>query len=784
VRDLLEKFAVSFPNDVLQKVEEDGEVRYSLRVSGKDELNSALNEAAKDVGDEVIPAVFRRIANDKFSDWNLFADVSETKTGWSEYKFLWRGGHRHVRLFWNWDYEYVNPDQQPNDSELFEFDIFINSAEQDNDLDESGVGVPKAIWQTAELQSDEIDTIRRLYILLNDTDLKDQFGEQVRAAGHKHIAAVEKIWNRIFLKDAAFVVDGKEYRFTDDTTNSDTVSEALSSILSPVLEEYYPEHPIFISPLGMEEVSTLVNELFSGARGNVAAVQGLARNFALPLGLVSKQDEDYRLEGEKKLSKLPLVNELLDFLEKGDGASVTLRTVYKQLKRRPYGLVQEAQHLILAALVARRKIEFVTTRGDRINHHSLDLKIDWNDIDGIAKPESVDFNYEKLIHWAEILSPLEGVESLEKADERRKVREALSSWQENWLSSRVMEGFSELPDEILNTSIWYISVRVEKAFGEVSNIIQSVLDEQVQLDAGLQRIADTFLESEDEFNKCKNDLTKLEDFIEGAKKRENIWSYLAICDLTNDKEIEAKREDLLRLIDETYAFPDSKTNLEMQDLWEEFHAAYTEHFVVRHNAIMNSRQLKKEFDQIQKSDEWWEFESLSKLPIFKELHWKKTQKLLKQFHSLECYFDVRENLEMQPFCSCAFNLAQMGELAKLAKSFAQAMKSGRLAYRKTLHLMNAFVAEIIEENVLLKQDKKLKVEAEKLVAILTADESESLLSNDQLSILHLVLDENFQSTTIEVALPKQNKIFTSEELRESLNAWVDELPNDSVLLKV
>jgi hypothetical protein len=58
-------------------------------------------------------------------------------------------------------------------------------------------------------------------------------------------------------------------------------------------------------------------------------------------------------------------------------------------KQPPFGLAREAQHLILTALVAQRRIEFVTTKGDRINRRSLDLKIIWDDIEGVTKPSSV-----------------------------------------------------------------------------------------------------------------------------------------------------------------------------------------------------------------------------------------------------------------------------------------------------------------------------------------------------------------------------------------------------------
>jgi hypothetical protein len=70
------------------------------------------------------------------------------------------------------------------------------------------------------------------------------------------------------------------------------------------------------------------------------------------------------------------------------------------LKKSPHGFVREAQHLILTALVAQRKIEFVTSKGDRINRRSLDLKIIWDDIEGVAKPVGTVYSAARLTDWA------------------------------------------------------------------------------------------------------------------------------------------------------------------------------------------------------------------------------------------------------------------------------------------------------------------------------------------------------------------------------------------------
>ena len=782
IGDLLAKYAEAFPDDILRKSVDGGDVRYSFVVEAKDDLAAALEESVSEVDDSLIPDILRRIASNRISDWSLSSDTGNEQVNSSEHRFLWRGGYRNSRLFWNWSDEFAEPFEDASNSGVVDLDILITKF--DASVEAEGTEVDRVIWQTAELSPEEIVALKRFSVLISDDKLRADYSEQVKVATHKNLIEAEKVWERIFLKDAKLLVDGKEYEVVEDACDKQAVSDLFSAMFEPIFDDQYPEHPVFDKPLEMEDVSEIVSGLFCGTQGSVAEVQKLAATHAFPLGLVRKSGEEFVLKSDEEISKLPLAKGLLELVGAEKDTTVSLREIYAEWKQKPFGLVREAQHLVLAALVANRLIEFVTARGDRINHRSLDLQIIWNDIVGVAEPQLVDFDGENLIRWAQYLVPIESVKTLNTSAERSEVKVALSTWLGNWEISNVLERFDSVPDEVLNTKIWYIFTKVGKAFGVVANTIKLILEDKIELEDGLQRIADTFFDSEREFNQCEKDLVTLTDFIDGADMRAKIWSYLAICDLTKDKTIEESRSELLCLIDETYESPSAEKNLEMEDLWQKFHAAYVEHFTVRHNAIMNSRQLKREFEEIQKSDEWWEFESLSKLPIFKDLHWKRTRKILRQFRALECGFDLKENLNLQPFCACAFNLAQMTELAKLSKTLSKTMKTGRKSYRNTLYLMNKAVTKSMLGNANVKEDKGLKAEAVKLVKVLENSGSEKLLSHDQLSILHLALNAENQSATVQISFPSENKLYTSEELRESLNAWVDDLPNDSILLKV
>ncbi len=782
-KELLQKFADVFPEDVWVKDDGTNETHFGIKVSGKDDLNTALEEASRNISLDVVPQILRRLAKDKYFDWKLFAEVEAEAADSMESTFLWRGGLRHAEINWNWNGDFSQRKDSTSDGSKFDAEIFINGWNVINSDTGDKTGSCKVSWNTAKLTGEEIATIQRLYILLYDTSLKEQFAEQVRSAGHTHMVSASKIFDRAFFLDASVLVNGEKLDIPLDILEKTSVSEVISGSLSEHFDRQYPEHPHFEKQLGMGEVASLVNDFFSGAKRNIPETQRLAEVFAFPLGLVKDVANEYVSLGEDEIADLPLTRDLLSFINDSDKETVALEDIYHILNEKPLGLVTEAQRLILGFLVAQRRIEFVTSKGDRINHRSLDLKIIWDDIVGVAKPSGVHFDYALLTDWARAITKNESIEDFNGVNGREGVIEELSEWVGKWEQLGTIEKFNKLPDDILNTRIWQVSVRVEKSFGTVAKTIRSIAEESVTLEDGLQRIAETFFDSAEELFARTDDLRKLEDFIDGASKRKQIWSYLAICESTQDESIEKFRANLVRLIDESYNMPSFEHNQQVQETWEIFREKYSEHFAIRHNAIMNSQQLKQEFDNIVKGDEWWEFECLSKLPIFKKTHWQKAETIMKRFRALECNFDVRENLKSHPFCACSFSLQKMGELAKLSHSLLQTITIARRSYRKTLFMINDFISTLVSEVLENDKDQVLKKEAEQLIRNLKDEKSEAFTST-QLSILYSAMYLLPSSTSIEISFPSDSGLFTSEELRSRINVWLDDLPNEPILLKI
>lgn len=783
VEDLLENFAVALPDSVRRKTETDRETRFSLRVSGKDNLNDILTETASGVASDAVEKILRRFTRERFPDWAASSEDDAAKEAATDCQATWRGGHRRGRIAWtrqgDEDFSIAG-----NAADFLDWEIIITNSARDSRAETENYPIPTAVWQTAGLRADEDETLRRYHILLTDANLIENFGEQVRAAGHTHHAAVEKIWNRIFLEDAALLIDGSPHAFTEHARAARSLSELFTEMLPPLFEARYPQHPVFARPLGMGEVAQLISELFSGAKPLLPEVQDLARAFAAPLGLVALHGGNYILDSDEKRPSQPFVDEILSLVGKSKDETVALKIIYGELKKPPLGLVREAVQIILAALVAQRRLEFVTSKGDRINRRSLDLQIIWDDIAGVAAPLTVLYGSAKLTDWARILTAAQDFRTIDDPADREKIKLALEEWLADWQIGRVSERFEELPDEILNTPIWRLAAHTQKTFGTAAAAVELISDETISLEEGLQRIADAFSDSEKEFFACTKDFVTLEDFINGARRRRQVWDYLSVCEATEDENIENLRARLFAVIEETRAAPSEILNQELERLWADFHARFAEHFAAAHRATMNAHDLQEKFAEILESDEWWEFESLSALPIFQKNHWRRAQKIVRRLKELNCRVETREILETEPFCACSFRLSEAGEWRKLPSELLETVNAGRMNYRKTVSILSPAFAPVFESLAENEKSAEFREIAARFSEILAGDAQLPLLNNAELTVFRRVVQAVPAAPLLQVTLPAETGFLSREELRYRLNEWLDELPNDPVLLKI
>lgn len=775
ISELIRTFSERIPGAITIYAEEGREVRYGFKVSGKDDLNKALAEASINVSPDVIPAILKRLFLERFTD---SAAVDGPTKAWADCQAVWRGGLRRGRVFIGSNAASANK----TDNEFIDWEAFLEfstetPAETPNDAS-------RIQWRPAEISPEETETLLRYYTLSTQTDLREKFGDQLRASVHAHTISVGKILDRVLLEDGKIVIDGFDYNFTEEARAAETLSELFSIMLEPMFETRYPEHPQFGGRLDMAEVAALVADLYSENRQNLAEVQQLARSFAFPLGIVRSESGVFVPETEDALAKLPAVEMIMRMVPKDPSQTVSLRTIYGEMKKPPYGLVREAQHLILSALVAQRRVEFVTTKGDRINRRSLDLKLIWDDIAGVAVPAGSTYSGKKLLQWAMLVSNTEGIASLDAPDDREKLKAGFKDWLENWRSRRVLERFNEIPDEVLNTKIWRISARVTKNAGSLAGTIEAMLSDSISFDEGLHRIADVFSDSPEAFSKARVDVETLEHFMNGVGPREDIRTYLSVAEHTGEPDIESARDELMKLVDKSYFEPGEAVNRELKYVWDRFRKAFGEYFAGNHDVVMRSHVLQEKFDEIKRGDKWWEFQNLSVLPIFDNGFWAESKVLFRQLKQLDCNTDVRSMLNKQPFCECSFSLGKIEYWERMPELLLELITKGLAEYRKTLQDQKATLIPMVEKFAAGSAEKDVQTAASAFVEKLNGSDANFSFSVMDLKILQEILESSTKSTQKRVSTFDMSDIMSDEELDRELGDWIEDLPKEQELMNI
>jgi len=635
---------------------------------------------------------------ERFADCTLSNNADEERHDWMDSHVEWRGGHRRGRVFWveadstDLGQHAASPDLQ------MDWEVIVDLAAERREPFPPSAGVSRILWKPDELRKEEVETILKYFALTTRSELREQFSEQIRASLHSHAVRVGTIANRVFLEDGKLTIDDFDYNFTDEARSSQTVVELFSTMLEPLFETRYPEHPAFPRRLKMAEVGALVSDLYNSSRRNLPEVQQLAQSFALPMGLVVERDGSFEPQTDEALTALPAVADILGKVaDAKQNDTVSLKEIYDHFRQEPRGFVREAQHLLLTALVAQRQIDFVTSKGDRINQRSLDLKIIWDDIVGIAKPAGGAINAKKLARWAVVVSGDNSIKSLTDESGRTALKTALENWHNDWLRARVLRRFNELPDDILNGRIWNLAARCAKSLGATAEIIKSTLDGNTSFEDCLNRIADTFSDSEEQFHRAQSELVVVDSFIKGAASRAEILSYLSGCEITDVDEIEEIREQLYQLADASYWNPSDASNRELGYLWIKFQRDFSDHFAARHDTVMRSHSLQASYQAILGGEDWWEFQNLARMPFFDTRPAVAVAEIRRRFEELDCTFPVREALQKRPFCRCSFGLANERSWERLPELFNKAIAEALRAYRRTLVAEEEAVVPFLEK---------------------------------------------------------------------------------------
>ncbi len=685
VEAMLKAFSEAEPNAVVKSENAGRESKYGLKIGSREDLNSVLTEAIKALPAAEVESVMKRMTAEKFSDFDISDDGSSL---WATSYKIWRGGIRPGEVIWL--SEETPPPETQDESGNWKVFIQYGSC---SDVEAHAYAWPASVWKLGELTTDDIDTISRFHVLQTDSKLRNNFRDSISTMLHVHSIAVEKIWHRIFLEESRLITGTTEYKFAEESRSSDDLAQLLASMLEDQLETQFSAHPVFPETLGAKEVSALIEHLFSGAGSTDPEIQRLAANFAVPLGLVYDNAGVYFPIPGDDLASSPIVKEVVDLKQIGTVEMVSLADVSMKMQAAPYGLTQEAQHLVLGALVAQRLIEFITSSENRINHRSLDLQIIWDDIVGIAKPSGDAYSGDRLLMWASLLIADPSLVSAKPSEARLKVVGCLSEWLAEWQRSDPASQFNALPDEKLNSKVWRTASNVKKTFGVIAEAIDGLLQKTGTLDKCLQIIADVFADSEEEFESKQNDLLKLRHFMGRTAQLDEINTYLSLCDRTSEPEIEELRSELMQSFAAGYFDEQDAALNKLTEKWLSFKALYTEHYAEKHDGSPASGQAKGKLDEFLGRDDWTTLAGLSEIPWFGRHDMEMAMAKIRDIRTPECRADVRKILDASPFCSCSFRLANAadsdGQIDQLAYTVAQGIDYFRqkmLAEQSALYL--------------------------------------------------------------------------------------------------
>lgn len=766
VEDLLKAFAEALPEDFNVFSEVGVDSRYCFKVSSKEDLNNALAEALKEISGDTVPGIVRRVFQERFAGSASGSEVSNE--GSVETEIVWRGGIRRGRVSWNSTLEAAAEEVPVSAFDATDWEVVINPHNGAGVLPETSGDVALVVWKPDALRPDEIDKIRSYQALSTNTDLQEKFSEQIRAAVHAHSIAVEKIVNRIFLDDGKLVIDGFDYNFTEEARSAPTLSELFSTMLEPLFETSFSAHPYFAKTLDHVDVESIVTDLYNETRKDLPDVQSRAQTFAFPLGLVRLEGTSFVPESVEQLAALPIVAEILGVVAAKGAESVALNEACAQMRKAPNGLVREAQQMVLTALVAQRQVEFVTSSGNRINHRSLDLKIIWDDIVGIAKPIESVVSAKKLKLWAALFVKVGEFKSLDRTEDREALQAAFADWTEKWKDSRLLERFAQLPDDVLNVRIWQLAARSSKTFGSVAEAIEAASEGSMQLEDCLNGIADAFSDSEAEFKACEAGFQVLSSFTKGAGLRDEIRSYLAVCEITQDPNIEQLRETVLALTDAAYARPSDSINRQLGEVWEKFKQEFSDYFDERHTAVMKASEAKAQLNETLRSDEWWEFDMLSETSIFEAAVSNNANEYRRRISELDCRVDTRRVLDRHPFCLCTFSLNKNSDCSHLPKALNDTISSGLKSFRKSLVKNREDLIRSLEFLSDETADQDLSDASKQLVGSLKKGKDIPPFSDLQLKILCEIFKKDESGSDIHTSSAGLSNEFTDDAVSISI----------------
>ncbi|MDT7543193.1 MAG: hypothetical protein QOE33_3097, partial [Acidobacteriota bacterium] len=640
-------------------------------------------------------------------------------------------------------------------------------------------------WQPAEMTAEEYVLLRRLHALRSDASLAN-FGEAARVATNTLAARAERVWSRLYMDEGVLIIAGGErFRFTAGARASATLAGVLAPALAPFFDALHPQHPHLDPVLCEQDVARLVEEFFSGANTGETSVQQLAERFAFPLGLAARRGSAYAHASRDEILRAPWaisISELLEASEQGVSAIEARRA----LARAPYGLAREAQHLVLAALVACGRVELITMTGGLISRRTLGRATDWDEIAGVCRASGVQLCAADLSDWARRLTGQDDLPQIDDPAGPARARAALASWLASWHARALLSDFDGLPDSGLTTRSAKLASHVRRTFGAAADALESAHDPDTSLEDVLQRVADAFSSSSEEHARAYQQLELLTAYVSGVADRETVRDYLLLAEPTGVEEIECARRELLGICEDPHTLFDDDTRARFTLLWEAFRARYTARYAEAHErAVGANADDHAALDLLTRSAFWREFESLSALPFVDARAWHEASRLAARARDSRCTLPLAELLATHPRCACRFRLADADDHTESVARLVELTERGRSLSRRSLSHFHAHLASVLEVVAAEEARAEVGARARTLANSFARGENPPQLSSLDVSLILRALERlPAPPPLVRLAPPAAAGLLARDELAARVRQWLEELPPAPALVEI
>ncbi len=757
VRNVVEAFATSAPESLTTVLTSADSVCYLIRTRSDENL-TLLDEAVRSLSEESFQIVLRDLLRSRFPELQKQYVDEADDLKFVDLNIEWRGGLRPGRI--HFDLGNRSQEQLEQSSEL-DWELFV-SFETYIESDDVGVTGAKIQWRPDQLREDEKRTLLSNHLLLTDTNIRTKFGEQLPAALHAHGSAAEAIVDRIMLVDARLSLDGFDYNFSESARSAPTLSEVLSIMLEPLFETRFPEHPHFAKTLTEGAVQRFVARILGDPLAHSPADEELARTFGVPLGISVLEGDGSVVSNISSISTLPLAKQVIESIPLDPAHCLDLNGISAMLSAPPLGLVKEARQILLACLVSGGVAEFVTRSGGRVNGRSLDLKIAWDDITGIALPRSTVYESEKITQWARLITQNQAIQSLDSPDDRALVLSSLVDLSASWEQTEVSAGNEKLPETDFNLEIWDLSSKPLERYALMIRSIEDALLGEIDLEECIFRICNIYGGDPDSFKEGQISVSVVASFSQSYQERQRISNYLQLADLTVDPAVEKARVALLTALELARSDPSEPTNRDLGYAWEKFGRLYREYYCSRHEMVMRTNDLKSRYAEIIGSEKWKYFNQILAIEKVRCIFQPRLREIRRQMLDYSCPLDPTSHLEHSPNCACLFRLSNEAQMEELPELLWREINSALAYVEGYLREHSLQLVEIIEN--LSSKFKEIGTgrETAEIARFLTGDGSIGKLSDDQISILGSII-EHRESLEVERAMAAQDPLRSAQQ---------------------